>query len=175
MIPFLSEEGQKRHREYVEGLRRRLQFLYKSCEELGGFDIRRLRRVRGSRQELAREVIALRADIMLHEVYFSSFSKREYPPSPTAAVCFGSAFGLLNEIKRAALSKGITYAGVCRRKGELRVFALGSVEEIFSLGEPSLVIDMAEHAYFFEFGFNREEYLGRALTYLNLSLLDENN
>lgn len=174
MIPFLCEEGLNRHRGYVEEMRGRLAFLYRSCEELRGLDTRALLRVRGSKRGLACEVLALRAEILLHEIYFSSFSERAYPACEAAKKSFGSALGLLNELKRAAIPKDIGFVGVCRKDKGLRIFAIRSAEDIFSLGEPLLAIDMAEHAYFMEFGFNREEYLARALAYLNLPQLDEN-
>lgn len=174
MIPFLSDEGERRHKEYVEGLKRRLNFLYKSCEELRCADVKVLKRIGGSSRGTACEVLALRAEILLHGVYFSSFSGREYPPSRTANESFGSGLGLLNELKRAALSKGVAFVGVFWRDGRLRVFSVRTPEEIFGVGEPILAIDMSEHAYFLEFGFMKEDYLARALAYLNLSMLDEN-
>ncbi len=171
MIPFLSDEGERRHKEYVGGLKKRLDFLYKSSEKLRETDTGRLLRLGGKKRSLLCEVLALRAEILLHEIYFSSFSKRAYPPSRAAKESFGSGLGLLNELKRMAIPKDIGFVGVCRKGKGLRIFAIRSPEEIFSLGEPLLAIDIAEHAYFLDFGFNREEYLARALAYLNLALL----
>ncbi len=171
MIPFLSDEGERRHKEYVEGLKKRLDFLYKSSEKLRDWDNRRLLRVGEKKKGLASEVLALRGEILLHEVYFSSFSEREYPQSRAVNESFGSGLGLLYEIRRTALSRGILFAGVCRDSGVLRVFSVKSPEEMFKVGEPILAIDMAEHAYFLEFGFMKEEYVTKALAYLNLALL----
>ncbi len=36
---------------------------------------------------------------------------------------------------------------------------------------PCLAVDLAEHAYFYDFGFDHEKYLVEAISRLNLSLL----
>ena len=174
MVPFLSEIGLTRHKEYVEALRRRLQFLYVSYEGLRDIDNKRLARSRGRCREAAREVLSIRGEMLLHEVYFSSFSKREYPSSEAAKLCFGSTLTLLNELKTLALKKNVSFVGVCKNGVSYKLFSVNEPCEIFTLGEPILAIDLEEHAYFLEFGFNKEAYLGRALAYLNLALLDEN-
>lgn len=174
MVPFLSEIGLARHKEYVEALRRRLQFLYASYEGLRNIDTKRLSRARGRNCEAAREALAIRGEILLHEVYFSSFSKREYPSSEAARVCFGSTLTLLNELKTLALKKSVSFVGVYESPGGYKLFSIREPFEIFTVGKPILVIDLEEHAYFLEFGFNKEAYIGRALAYLDLALLDEN-
>lgn len=167
MTGFLSEEAIRRHIGHLDAERLRLS-VEKKCEarlgELDYFSLspRMARRYGGA--------AALMLSILMHECYFSSFTDA---PRPCEAVrsAYGSEDAFLYEGLELAREVGEGFIYVFRdRRGVPRWGAL------FGLGDrlserPVLAVDLYEHAYFYDYSFDRGAYLRAAMARIDLGRL----
>ena len=170
MLLFFMTDAVEAHRDYLRTLKLKYSILEKSIDGIAGKPLSeiRLKRLNAKDRE---DVVALYTEIKLHEIYFSSFSDRKFPTSSFVREKYGSESALLNHIykKALALPFGFVSLNVCA--GEILVNASTENSEHFKLGEPSLALDLAEHAYFRDYGFEKERYIIDALEHLDLSRL----
>jgi superoxide dismutase len=110
-------------------------------------------------------------DIRCHELYFSSFGK-QYPSSETARRSFSSEAALLYELKKQCEDTGEKYVFVCSDSERVE-YVSGSEVKLLNLRGNILVIDLSEHAYFIDYGFDKPSYVKNLLGHLDLSLLDK--
>ena len=174
MLPFVSEENYAKHKAEVEKRRLRLHVLEKSCPEAPRLDaagiMRRQRRIPD-----AVSMASLRADVDLHRLYFDSFSERVMIPSTAARSFFGSEAALLSSMLREGMK--LAYGFVCLvrdKRGVLSVRAASDILEMYNGAVPMLAVDLCEHAYYADYGFDKERYLKAALPHLRLNVLDTN-
>ena len=101
------------------------------------------------------KIISMKADIILHNVYFNSFGKRN-ECSKLLVQQYKSIQSFLYELYKASLD----HDGFCviYSDGERIKFSFGEAL-IYKIGkiQPLLAIDLREHAYFLDYGFNKEE------------------
>ncbi len=170
MLSFVSEENYRMHLDYLNTLKLKLSVISKSLSDIkGGTGTGGVRQGwSDSRASLEK----LRCEIMLHEVYFDSFSEREYPRSAVAARKFGSENELLNNLYKRGMDTPYGFVGVrkCDHRGP-EAFAASEYERV--RGRVLLAVDVSEHAYFYDYGFEKGEYLKRALAHLSLGMLDD--
>lgn len=163
MLPFIDEENYKMHLEYVNLLRVRLSAF---------------RKMRGDndsgKSAIAKREVYVANEVLLHEAYFNSFSEREFPRSACATRVFGSGNELLMALYRCAMDAVYGFVGVARGAREgMYVFSCCDYFDMKPKLEPILAVDVCEHAYFGDFGFDKERYVKRALAHLSLDRLDE--
>lgn len=164
----ISEEALKMHGEYLRELRLKYSVLEKSYPELSGkslFDISKAR-VRGRE-----EAILLKSEIMLHELYFSSFGEG-CRPSGVVRRCYGSEANFLYEMFLCAKECKDGFAVIYLRNGKL-LFTAGECDLLLKIANPILAVDLCEHAYFLDYGFDKNSYLRKLLPYLNISKADK--
>jgi len=164
---FISERACQLHREYLQNLKLKYSVLEKSFPEIVGktiFDIRK------SRVKYKDEILDLKCDILCHELFFNSFGKKNQT-SVSVRRSFGSEARLLYEIYEAGMGAGNCFAIISRtKKGEVE-FNLGAPSILIGISAPILAIDLCEHSYFLDFGFDKEKYLSAVLPHLNLNKL----
>ena len=165
---FLSERAINLHKDYLKSCEVRLSILRKSVDGLPEC-ADGLLRCRTER-EIKREAIALMLERDCHRVFFESFCK-EPKPSPAVRRDYSSEDALVYELLRLGMRSecGFVCAAVCRG-GRVRY---GMAEEFYPFSSKKIIaVDICEHAYFLDYGFDKERYLRAALAHLNLSRLD---
>ena len=166
---FLSEDSILLHLSYLKQLRASLSLMKKYYPELEGktaFDL-----ASGShRLRVPGEIASVAVNCLLHDAYFSSFTDTPRPSRPIKKYYSSEnafCYEILSRAERAEC--GFVYA-LRDKRGEVRIIS-DEFCKIPLTSETVLAIDISEHAYFSDYGFRREEYLRRALSYLNLAKL----
>ena len=162
-LAFVSEDNLSRHLEYLNELKLKYSVFSKSYPELASADIGSIKRARIDKA-LKAQTVDLISAIKSHECYFSSFclSPKAYKPIRRY---FSSEDGFVYEIFLIARSSKSDFVYVFLDANGAPVISDCYHEN------PVFAIDIAEHAYFLDYGFSRDEYLRRALGYLNLEKL----
>lgn len=164
---FLSDTAMRRHVGLLEAERLRLSVEQKCEARLARLDYfslspRMIRRYRGA--------ATLMLSILMHECYFSSFTDTPRPSEAVRAL-YGSEDAFLYEgIGLASeVSEGFIYVYRDGR-GRPRWGALCGFGDRLAC-EPILAIDLCEHAYFFDYSFDRSAYLRAAMAQVDLGRL----
>lgn len=171
-MQFLDEECLRAHREYLKDLKLKYSILEKSVDGISGKGFSELSRMRFKR-DLGEVILTSYARIRLHDIYFSSFSERKLASSSVVKKQYGSEAALLNEMFRLGRTLECGFVSLAVFSGRISLCASPDYKEHFNKGEPVLAIDLFEHAYIFDYGFAKEQYLKNALSHLNISLLDK--
>lgn len=169
---FLSEESVREHKAYLASLKLKYSILEKSIPRLKGVTLEEIYGLHLSRSE-RREAVELYCEIRLHEVFFSSFSEHVGVPSRFIQEEYGSCASFIHEMQRASRRLSFGFACYCILGREGRIVASRNYEEIFEAGTPVLALDVFEHAYFRDFGFDKGRYIASSLSHLDLSLVDK--
>lgn len=167
MNEFLSDENISRHREYVRMLRLKYSIFESSFPVLLGADFLVASRIRLKRKDRA-DALSLLSSIEMHDIYFSSFSSLPYPRSKRLSEQYGNESGFLNEVYRVCMEARYGFTAVYDLKSEIKVKAFERCEDALTFGRPTVAIDVCEHAYFLDYGFDKERYLIGALPYLDI-------
>ena len=165
---FVSERALALHKMHIEEEKVRLALYEKTYPDIVNNGIKGVLR---SRYKEKREILKMALNIRCHELYFSSFDKH-YTMSSSVRSTYGTEASFLYEIRK--------YATKCDKDF---IFIYSDGEKVFLRGDDEvgllkafgnvLVIDLKEHSYFLDYGFDREEYVRRLLPHLNLSILDK--
>ncbi len=166
---FLSEDNIKRHLEYMHTLSLRLSIIEKSFPELKGKTISDVSRMR-LEKDVRGEFIYLRWLINAHELFFDSYS---LSPKKSESVKrdFGSRERFIYEIYTEIKSKENGFAFIYLDRGRVRFDFCTVGSNAFVRYTPTLAIDLYEHTYFSDYGFNKDRFLRAALTYLDTGRL----
>ena len=170
MYTFLSEGSVKEHLSFLRTQRARLSIIEKSIPDLKGKSYSEIVKL-PLKRALREDVIALLSVIKAHEIYFSSFTDK-IRPSETLRRYYYSEDNFLYRMKREAmeLSSGLAY--VYKDGGGVpRIRVTREPDERLLREEPELLVDLYEHAYFTDYGFDKSRYLAAALSHLDLSRL----
>lgn len=170
---FLSEESVLRHKEYLRGLKLKYSVLEKSYPEIRGLELGEIYRARidgGTREEC----LSLFTKIMMHDLYFNSFCDELHNSMPVRE-SFGSEANFLYEIELEISqheAAGFLLIFFDRKK-RLKFKILEGFSEILLSSAPVLALDLYEHAYFSDYGFDRKRYVKSALSHLNLNKIND--
>ena len=171
-MKFISKENKKIHEEYLRDLKLKMSIFEKSYPELHNKSCREILRTKIAVTE--REKAAeLKAEICSHEMYFSSF---EYSNTPSLHInkTWGSEANFLYEIMtdsdKATHGFIIVYIDPSYN---VKYCISDDILRQFLNFDPVLAIDICEHAYFYDYRFDRREYLKAALSQLNLSKIEK--
>ena len=167
MTEILSEENISMHREYLRQMRLRYSILESDLPRLKGVSVGDLARLKLDKKDL-RFALELLPEIVLHDIFFDSFTDRKYTSSEAVKSCYGSEANLLNELYR--LSKG-SCCGFLVVGRDCRASLVSDFVDAFKVGDPILAVDLFEHSYFLDYGFDRERYVLNCLSHLNLKKL----
>ena len=166
---FLSERAIELHKEYVEDCRLRLSILGKSGYDIEGKSYPELLRARLGKA--SGEILSLSRDVYLHEIYFDSFAEG-CAPLDVVKSRFGSLASFLYRLECEAMASDGGFLLLSRVGDEI------IIGRSFGIGErlrttPRLAIDLDEHAYFLDYGFDKLSYVRGALSHLNTARLDK--
>ena len=167
-MKFLSERNIKLHKDFLRSERLRLSIIEKSYPDIVGKSAREISRMRFDSRAEALDLIC---NIECHELFFSSFSEGRVP-SENARMAFGSESGFLYELYECAKGCREEFLFVYSDNGRI---SYSPSSRLCYLGKKNavLAIDLCEHSYFLDYGFDRDEYLKGALAFLNISKLDK--
>ena len=162
MTNFLSKDNLALHLSYLNTFKLKLSILQKSDPKIADMDS-----YCGSKV-LRRDALKLKSEIDAHEVYFNSFSDKAFKCdflkkyySSKEAFCY-DVFVQAKECESDFLFIGKG------KYGKPEIFLRGDGSRF----TPCLAIDLSEHSYFLDYAFDREEYIRRAVSYLDLSRLE---
>ena len=167
---FLGERAIELHKEYVEECRLRLSILGKSGYDIEGKSYPELCRARLG--DARGEILTLSREVYLHEMYFDSFCAG----GATSAIvkrCYHSEASFLYKLERLAMSS-IGGFLVVSRVGDGVEMTVSAYAGERLRGTPILALDICEHAYFLDYGFDKLFYVRAALSRLDLSKIDKN-
>ena len=169
---FLSEESVFEHKAYLANLKLKYSILEKSIPSVKGRTLEEIYKLRLSKAE-RRELTELYCEIRLHELFFTSFSEHRGIPSQYIEKKYSGCAAFLHELSTEAKRLSFGFVCYCVSHKEGVVISSRNYEEIFACGEPIIAIDVFEHAYFRDFGFDKGSYIRAALSALDLSRIDK--
>ena len=166
---FLSEGNIKRHLEHLREKRLCYSILEKSMPELCEHSINEIIRLNIDRG-VKDEAISLLWYIKSHECFFDSFSINQNMVNISRI----SVEKLLYEIYTEAMKMdhGFLFVTVDKHKTPKITFSDGN-DGAFIKYKPILALDLYEHTYFLDYGFDKKRFLQNAIKYLNISSLDK--
>ena len=166
---FLSEGNIKRHLEHLREKRLCYSILEKSMPELRERPINEIFRLNIDRG-IKDEAISLLWYIKSHECFFDSFSMNQ----SMGKMMRISAEKLLYEIYTEAMKMdhGFLFVTLDKQKTPRLMFSDGN-DGAFIKYKPILALDLYEHTYFLDYGFDKKRFLQNAIQYLNISSLDK--
>lgn len=170
-LPYLSEENRRAHLFYRNTLAARLSLWKKCFPKRASLTTVALLTAPLSKGE--EEGRAVAAELLLHDVAFSSAAVPRREVSRDLLGGYASDAGLRYAMREAAgdVRDGFLCVGTDRR-GRVS-FCFHSFPWRTLTVPPTLAVDLAEHAYFYDYGFSRERYLAAAIAALDLSKLSE--
>ena len=161
---FISDTNRAYHEEYLRNQRLRLSIFEKSYPQIVGKDYKALTGIRlpkGEREEL----LKIKKDILSHEVFFSSFGVSNEKCEAVKKQYGSEASFLYLLFCECNKCDGNFLYVYTDRTGGVRYTVDGGAFVDFS---PVLAVDLCEHAYFYDYGFDRSKYLKAALSEINL-------
>ena len=170
MNEFLSEDNISLHREYLRQLKLKYSILEDSIDVLKGADVWEVHRMKISSRDKV-DAINFLSEIKAHEIFFSSYSGEAYPRSDAVRNMYGSEAAFLNQLYRRCLLQTFGFVFVYALRDRILVEGFTDIKDAFRIGTPTLAIDVCEHVYFMDYGFDKERYLLSSLPYLDISKL----
>lgn len=173
---FLSCESNDFHKEHLNTLKLRLSVFEASYSSVHGADYRKISGLRIPRSEKC-EILALKAEIEAHELFFNSFVENSERCCKNEIISgiYGSEVKFLYDVLRYAIDKSGFLIFYLKRSSSIGVYAGPDYARVLMHNDARLAVDLFEHAYFTDYGFDKEKYLSRALSNLNLSMLNTKN
>ena len=171
---FLSGENIQMHYDYLNNLRLKFSIIRKSYPKFfsGDNDCRILGGVKGVPEIVIYEARRLFDSIKSHEIFFDSFSEQKSPCTMIRKQ-FSSEEGLKYEVYDQIKDREYGYAYVnVNEKGKIYI-NISDDGLIKYRGVPIVAIDLYEHVYFLDYGFDKKHFLRNALSHLKLSSLDK--
>ena len=172
-MEFLSCQSIEMHRKYLDKLKLKLSVFEASYPSIVGEDYHCIDKTRIPRDDRER-ILGLKSEIEAHEIYFISFleSGASCEKNEIISKQYGSEAKFLYELMRYASGKGGFLFIYFNRAGCIRAYAGENYLRALRYFDVRLAVDLCEHAYFTDYGFDKEKYLSKALSSLNLSKLN---
>ena len=167
-MDFISQTNSELHREHLRTMKLQMSIFEKSYPEIVGKSCKEILKLPIKRSE--REAAAsLLADILAHELYFSSFSQTN-APSPAIRKAYGSEANFIYQLAQTAENSSGFLFVLADRRG-VSSFSVHTDPLSVFLSDSTLVlaVDLCEHAYFYDYFFDKVAYLRAALSHLDLS------
>ena len=167
-MDFISQTNYELHREHLRQLKLRMSIFEKSYPEIVGTSCKEILKLPIKRPERV-TAAALYADILAHELYFSSFAASN-TVSPAIRKTYGSEANFIYQLTMAAGdSSGFLFVSTDRRGAPQISVHTDPLSAYLSDSTPTLALDLCEHAYFYDYFFDKAAYLRAALARLDLS------
>ena len=168
-MDFLSENNIEMHKSYLNGLMLNYNIFEKSYPELVSLDIAGIykTRIKYSEKEKA---AALLSEIIAHKIYFSSFSRQNLV-SERITKEFGSIAEFLYEISEACSKVKTGFLLIYDLHGRVGLYCGDEYQKVLGEKNVILALDLCEHAYFYDYGFERKKYVMNAISHFDLRKL----
>lgn len=170
MLRFLSRDSILSHMDYMKNLSLKYSIIEKSYPALSGRDIFKIRgrelprSVRDEAEELMREILS-------HKIYFNSFAEN-LAPCPEIRKLYPSEDSFCYEVLSLARACDGGFIYVFSGGGSSpRILHSSKTPRVFEREAPTLALDLSEHAYFADYGFERDNYLKSAVARLDINKL----
>ena len=168
---FLTEENINLHKRYLEALKLSHSINEKSMPNIAGMSPREVMRC-SIPTAVRNEVVANLLDIRAHELYFSSFCHRRKRVDAIRRYYSSEEAFLYDAF---LLARGEKFGFLVFYTDTRGVPKFTVTEDCSSLLRipARLAVDLYEHSYFLDYGFEREKYLRAALEHLDIERLFE--
>lgn len=166
---FISEEALRLHNDYLKTLRLRYSVIEKSFPEIKNANFNSILRKRNMCYK--DELVALRSEILCHELFFDSFGE-PYQSSVAVKNSYRTEASFIYDLYERCREGRGKFMVIYNERNTVNTALLYEPMEIFKIKSPRLCIDLCEHSYFLDYGFDKESYLSNLLTYLKLGALD---
>jgi superoxide dismutase len=171
MNMFLSEDNIKRHLDHLRTYRLKLSIVEKSFPDLKGRGIREILRMNIAK-DVKDEIVRLSWQIKSHECFFNSFTDQPHVKS-CKLKHYSSKEKFIYDLFLEAREKEYGFLYVYKDKYDIPRYRFSDENDgAFIHYQPKLALDLYEHTYFNDYRFKKEEFLRRALNYLNLERLN---
>jgi len=168
---FISDRCKKMHCEYLREMKLKMSIFEKSYPDMVGGGVKDILRSRANRAERERAA-ALKADILSHDIYFSSFGESN-ERCELIRHTWGSEAAFLHLLYNECIEADGGFL-LLYLKGRELCWSVGrELVPIFTRFNLVLAHDLAEHAYFEDYGFDRSRYVTAALSRINLSKIEK--
>ena len=169
MSMFLSASSVNEHKDYLSSLKCKAGIWQKDGVDIEKMSEREIFSLPFTRKE-REELLSLKREIRMHELYFNSF-RPSYAPSQTVKSQFGSENNFAYLLSKEA--ENIRIGFLCVYKDSRGCIGFCHEEKLYGRVTPVLTLDLSEHAYFRDYGFRKDKYVRGAIAHLNLSTLDD--
>ncbi len=170
MLLFLTAENIKSHMDYMNTVFSKYMIYEKSISALSGKTAREISKMRLKSDE-KREILSLLTEYLSHKTYFSSFAKNN-TRYPEIKKYFTSEDDFCYQVIERARHEADGYIYIIKdKKGAPHIVHSSECRDIYINYTPTLALDLCEHAYFADYGYNRDEYIRRAATRMDISKL----
>ncbi|MBQ8303036.1 MAG: hypothetical protein IJX97_05810 [Clostridia bacterium] len=163
---FLSEDNIKKHLEHLHTMKLKYSILEKSIPDLAGKEIVNILQMRIGAEE-KKEAIELLTYIKSHEKFFSSFTDSSRPFKCDSVSCEKLAYEIFTEAKE----KEYGFIHIYKDRGRIKTCFSKENYGLFYRINPILTLDLYEHTYFSDYGFNKNAFLRGAITHLDFNKL----
>ena len=166
-----DEEQKEMHRDYLRNLNMKYSIMTDGIPILKNISIEQIKKSNLCRADKD-EAVGYASKIKCHELFFDSFGDERGSVEEVYRE-YGSVDSFKYEIylKCRSLDYGFVSIGVDSRGAYILSSEISS--EHFNRRSPILCIDMCEHAYYGDYGFDKERYIFNLLKYINLSKLSK--
>ena len=167
---FLSEDNIRRHREFLNTARLKLSILTKSDGRLKGITLGEAKRLRGDRS-LREELCSLLWCINSHEAYFDSFRVNPYVDPRKKSI----SEKLLYDIYSLGMNRDYGFICISAEGDNVKLSFSDGNNRLDNFDDKILCLDLYEHAYFLDYGFNKDKYLKNAISHLDIGRVLDNS
>ena len=163
---IFSEDSHNAHLMYLRDLRLKLSILEKSEPRIRGLTPKQILGC-GAKADLRRDAALLSSEILLHDIAMGSYREEGSIDCAPIRNSFGSAASFIYEATRLAMSCRAGFLAVYNERGRVVIRASEDHVSLVTVGEPFLAVDLWEHAYFTDYGFDKHRYLSAILPVLD--------
>ena len=172
-MDFLSDRNRRMHAEYLENLGCKFSIFEKSYPELLGADITGIYK---SKIHLSEKTAAAKlfSEILAHKIYFSSFGEHSYTCERLKSE-YGSVAGFLYDISEKCKECETGFLLIYEDYGKISSYCGKEYEKILRFKKVMLALDLCEHAYFYDYGFKKEDYIINAISHFDFGKIEKTN
>ena len=170
-MEFLSERSILLHKEYLNSLILKSNIFEKSYRELKNEKNSDVIKSKIKNEE-KRKYLTLIMKIKAHRIFFESFSN-EYARPKCLKNDYSSAEDFLYKVRCAAEDEDSKFLYVVKNKDKISYLTVRSFTDFLDMERVILAIDLCEHAYFYDYGFDKDSYIRAAVSRLNLGKLEK--
>lgn len=167
-MQFISEANRQMHEDYLRRLKLEYSIYEKSYPGMLGKSLREIIKLRLPNQTEIESAVKKKCEISAHELYFSSFGNSN-SASPKVKREYGSEAEFLYETLQKCMSADGGFLLIYRDyRGRIATYAGSEYQSVFLNYTPLLALDLCEHAYFYDYLFDKQGYVKSALSHIAL-------